>query len=182
MPEEPLETTELQEKLDEAIERAEKGAEKRLAPAWSTFLSLSTAVIAVLAALASLQAGSLANRAILVKNDAVLHQAKASDQWAYYQAKGIKGLFTKEERYKVEQAEIKKSAEELEKKVEEYNEQAERLIENHHHFAIAVTFFQVAIALSAIAAMLKKKPLWWTGLAIAACGVVFFVQGIIASR
>src|SRR5207247_1136020 len=84
VPEESLETREMHEAVEEAVERAEHGAR------WIQYLSLSTVLIAVLAAIASLRSGSLANEALLVKNQAVLFQARASDQWSYYQAKGIK--------------------------------------------------------------------------------------------
>ena len=87
--EESFETQELKEQVEETIERvAEHG--KGSGSRWTHYLALSTAVIAVLAAIASLEAGSLSNEAILYKNEAVLFQAKASDAWSYYQAKGIK--------------------------------------------------------------------------------------------
>src|SRR5579872_3543749 len=164
MPEESLETGELQEKLDEALERAEEAGEERASPKWTLQLSLSTALVAVLAAIASLQAGSLANHALLIKNEAVLSQAKASDQWAYYQAKGIKGIIyqvqaeslsgrgalaqkykAEAQRYKGEQADLKREAEEIDARVKENNEEAEHLLHRHHHFALSVTFFQVSI-------------------------------------
>src|SRR5438270_9289540 len=88
MPEEDLETTELKERIEEGVEKAlEEGGG---APRWTLYLSLSTAIIAVFAAIASLESGANSNDAILEKNEAVLSQSKASDQWAYYQAKGVK--------------------------------------------------------------------------------------------
>lgn len=197
MPEESLKTNELQERLDEALERAEEAGEERASPAWTYKLSLATAIIAVLAAIASLQAGSLINQALLEKNQAVLLQAKASDQWSYYQAKGIKGIifqtqseilaghngalsnrFQEESaRYKKEQADIKTAGDEIEKDVQEKNENAEHFLHHHHQFALSVTFFQVAIALSAIAALTRRKTLWFVGLAIAVIGLFFFLRG-----
>src|SRR5260370_5807879 len=46
-------------------------------------VALSTAIIAAIAAVASLLAGDHAN-------EAMVSQIESSDQWAYYQAKGIK--------------------------------------------------------------------------------------------
>jgi len=197
MPEESVETSELQEKLNEALERAEEAGEERVSPRWTFQLSLSTAVIAVLAAIASLQAGTLINDALLVKNEAVLLQARASDQWAYYQAKGIKGVMFQTQaetvsgrnpmlthqfqdeaaRYKKEQAEIKTEADEIEKQVQEKNEATEHFLHHHHFYALSVTLFQVAIALSAIAALTRRKLLWFIGLGIAAGGLFFFIRG-----
>ena len=94
MPEEDIETAELKERIEEGIERAIEGRRVGRAPVrWTMYLSLSTAIVAVFAAVASLESGSNSNEAILEKNDAILNQAKASDIWAYFQAKGIKAAF-----------------------------------------------------------------------------------------
>jgi hypothetical protein len=199
MPEEDLETAELKERIDEGVEKAlEEGGR---APRWTLYLSLSTAIIAVFAAIASLESGANSNDAILEKNEAVLSQSKASDQWSYYQAKGVKGSLASAEadmvastnadlstklradarRYKTEQDEIEKAAHELEAKVEESNKRAERFLERHHKFAISVTLFQVAIALSAIAALTRRKVLWFVGLGASVAGLAMFATGLVAS-
>ena len=198
MPEEDLETAELKERIDERVEKSLEGSE---GPRWTLYLSLSTAIIAVFAAIASLQSGANSNDAILEKNEDVLHQARASDQWSYYQAKGMKASLASAEaemiapskadletklradarRYKSEQDEIEKSARELEAKVEESNHRAERFLERHHKFAISVTLFQIAIALSAIAALTRRKALWFVGLAVSAGALAMFVRGIVAA-
>jgi hypothetical protein len=200
MPEEGLETQELKEKLEEAQEELEKEREeieRVRGPSWTLALSLSTAIIAVFAAVASLQSGSHANAAILSKNEAVLSQARASDQWAYYQAKGIKQaiyasqseamgdtrpeegkkLRAEADKYKQEQAEIEKGARELEATVTEANKKADESLERHHQFAISVTIFQVAIALAAIAALTRRRIMWFVSLAIGLAGLLFFVRG-----
>ena len=83
--ENPLET---REQLEELHEHAEGAGAK--GHSWVRFLSISTAIIAVLAAVSTLMSGHYANEALLLKNDAIFSQTKASDQWSYYQAKGIK--------------------------------------------------------------------------------------------
>jgi hypothetical protein len=50
----------------------------------------------------------------------------------------------------------------------------------HHQFARSVTILQVAIALSAIAALARRKFAWWISLAVGAAGAVFFVLGLLA--
>jgi hypothetical protein len=87
MPEGPELDNELdrvRESIDEAREEAreDRGFLRRV--------SLSTALIAVLAAVAALQAGDTINEALLVKNDAMAVRTEAFDLWAQYQAKGIK--------------------------------------------------------------------------------------------
>src|SRR5213596_1556561 len=88
MPEEEFETIEFKEKLEEATEHAVAAAEHR--SRWLVYLSFTTALIAVLAAVAALESGTYSNEALIQKNEALLAQAKASDQWAYYQAKSVK--------------------------------------------------------------------------------------------
>jgi hypothetical protein len=206
MPEESLETGELKESLDQGVERAH-GAHGHAGSAaekgegggtrWTSYLSLQTAVIAVFAAVASLESGGNSNEAILAKNEAILYQSQASDQWAYYQAKGVKESLAANQavilgatsptlsakfnaeaaRYKVEQSGIQSAARELEAKVKESNERCDSMMERHHRYAIAVTLLQIAIALSAIAALTRLRALWFVGMAVSLGGLVMFVLG-----
>src|SRR4051812_8661791 len=84
-------------------------------------------------------------------------------------------------RDKGEQDAIERGAHELEAKVKESNDRAERFLNRHHRFAVSVTMFRIAIALCAIAALTRRKALWYTGLAASAVGLGFFVQGMLAS-
>lgn len=96
---------------EEINERAKEGK------GWLLYLAISTAFMAVLAAIAGLMAGHYSN-------EALIEQIKASDQWAYYQAKGIKAEITalsplkgnaQIEKYKTEQQLIKEIAEDFQK-------------------------------------------------------------------
>lgn len=195
MPEEEFETTEFKEKLEEATERAVQESEHR--SRWIVYLSFSTALIAVLAAIAALESGTYSNEALLEKNEALLAQTKASDQWAYYQAKSVKGTIyasqaaaaqasnselaaraqKEAERYAKEEEEISKAAKELEKEVKEDSERSTESMEHHHRFAYAVTMFQISIALAAVAALSRQKSVWFAGLVVAVMGFVYFVDG-----
>jgi len=144
MPEEDLETPELKEQIDQRLEEHEHHAKHGGgggSPNWIRYLSLSTAIIAVFAAVSSLQSGANSNEAILEKSEAMLNESRASDQWAYFQAKGVKAAIaegqadlvsdTKPDRsaelakkakgYRAEADKIGEEARELEKKVEENN-------------------------------------------------------------
>src|SRR5881397_724757 len=67
------------EHLHEEIHfHAEHGGER-----WISWVALSTAILAVLAAIASLLSGEHAN-------EAMMSQIEAADQWSYYQSKSIK--------------------------------------------------------------------------------------------
>src|SRR5947208_17191520 len=53
-------------------------------------IALTTALLAALGAVAALRAGDTVNEALVLKTEAGRLQSEASDQWAFYQAKGIK--------------------------------------------------------------------------------------------
>src|ERR1700704_3430605 len=53
-------------------------------------IALTTALFAAFGAVAALRAGGTVNEALVLKTESARLQAEASDQWAYYQAKGIK--------------------------------------------------------------------------------------------
>jgi hypothetical protein len=195
MPEDGIETQDLKDTLDEAQEHARQEGEG--AP-WISLLSVSTALIAVLAAIAALESGSYANDAIVQKNDAVLHQSKADDAWAYYQAKGVEAVVyatqaemaarpelaarwrAEGDRERTERAELRQRALDEEKEVNAMDAKSEHSLHVHHEFAKSVTTFQVSIALSAIAALTRRRPLWWVSLALGAVGAAFFVTGLVA--
>jgi hypothetical protein len=183
---------------DEAHEKAKE--EKERVP-WLKWLALSTALFAVLAAIASLKSGQLANESLLQMNEATLKQAQASDAWSYYQAKGIKQitrdaeadmlsvsrapaeLITKNReeagRYKSEQEKIQEEAKGLEQEQRELQEKSRRDLERHHTFAYAVTILQVAIGLSAIAALIERRSIWLFGLVCGTAGIGFLVLGFV---
>jgi hypothetical protein len=192
MPEGPEVET---EKLHEAIkEELEEGG--------GTFLkgiALSTALMAALASIAALKAGATVNEALVLKTEATRMQALASDQWAYYQAKGIKGavqdasrtawlaagkeapaeLAAKIHRYEEEQKEIQEKAHEIEKERDAKSQEADELLHRHHGFANAVAFFQVSIALGAVAALTRNRPIWWGSMIIGVLGTVSFLAKLI---
>jgi hypothetical protein len=199
MPEEDLETSELKEQIDQRLEAHEAHhGEGSKTKHWTLYLSLSTAIIAVIAAAASLESGSNSNEAILEKSEAMLNEARASDQWAYFQAKGMKAAIADGQaeivsstnpaaakkladtaaRYRAEAGEIQQEAKKLEEKVEQNNARSEAMMEHHHRFAISVTLLQIAIALSAIAALTRRKPLWFVSLIVSAGGLALFVSGL----
>ncbi len=181
--EEENNTLEFKEKMEQIAEHAN----------WNKYLALTTAIIAVVAAIASLMSGSYANEAVLQKNDAILNQSKASDQWNYYQAKGIKKALADEfyqqtmdqqqkkssEKYAKEQKQIQNQATEYEKKVKEANDKSDHLFDKHHKEALAVTFFQIAIALSAMSALLRRKSFWVFSILTSAIGGIFFTVGLL---
>jgi len=192
MPEDPeIETEKLHETIHEELEHEGGTFLKRIA--------LTTALFAAIAAIAALKAGATVNEALVLKTEATRLQAEASDQWAYYQAKGIKGATAeaartswlaiakeppaeygeKQKRYAEEQKEIEKKARELEKKRDEKSAEADHLLHRHHGFANAVALFQVSIALGAVAALTRSRPVWWGSMLLGGAATLLFVLTLV---
>ena len=174
MPEEiEIDTDSLREKIAEQHEKH--------GGSFLRWISLTTALLAALAAIASLKAGATVNEALVLKTDATRLQAQASDQWAYYQAKGIKGaisqsaiitweaagkaippkLSAETARYAAQQDSISRKATELEHQRDEKSREAEALLSQHHIYAAAVALLQISIALGAIAALTGSRLVWF---------------------
>lgn len=154
-----------------------------------TQVSLTIAIFAVAAAtIGSLE--TIETAATLgAQNAAALSQSKASDQWAFFQAKSIKKsvneavskqggpqaepLAREAKRYDDESKAIKTDAEALEHRVEEHLHEAEHHEHRHHILTVAVTFLHAAIAIATIAIITRgRKWPWYGGLALAASGVL----------
>jgi hypothetical protein len=153
---------------------------------WLSYAALSSAIIAVCAAVAALLAGQHAN-------EAMIDQIKSANDWNYYQAKGVKSAVLqskietlielgkpaspedskKMDEYKKQQAEISDQA-------KEHNETSEHHLKIHELIARAVTMFQVAIALGAVSILSRKRRFFLGSLGLAAVGIFFFIQGLLA--
>src|SRR3569833_2874396 len=72
----------------EEVKRKEK------ANAWTKYVSLSMIFLAVLATIAANKGGGYSSTTMKQLTEANFFQAGASDQWAYYQAKGVKQSIT----------------------------------------------------------------------------------------
>jgi uncharacterized Tic20 family protein len=159
---------EIQEKAEESLKQKER--------TWAV-VAITTALIAVFAAISSLMAGHYSN-------EAMIDQIRASDQWAFYQAKGIKAEIqalgvvlgkndpAEVSRYKKEQDEIKTEADKFQKESAEY-------LERHVSLSRSVTIFQIAIAISAIAILIKRKFLWYCSIVLALIGIFLFAMGML---
>jgi hypothetical protein len=182
MPEElEVPTEHLHETLKEEAERDRPERES----GWNSQVALSSALIAVAAAIASLLAGHHAN-------EAMLEQLQATDQWSYFQAKGIKAAvldsklellvaFGKEVReddraklagYEADRAKIEESGHELERSSKLH-------MQRHNILARSVTIFQIAIAMAAIAVLVRRRRLWFLSVGLGLAGTLFLVQGIL---
>ncbi len=172
-------------------------AEEKKEP-WLNYLALTTVIFAVCATLSTLKGGGFSTRS-------VISQAQASDQWAYYQAKSIKGYVyelqkdkldldlkaiktrlsrnavsdyeKKIESYTEKIGKYDKEKEEIKKKAEELEVRRDESQKHAGAFGLAAMFLQIAILLSSIAALMKQKYAWYLGVLLGAIGVLYFFNG-----
>jgi Domain of unknown function (DUF4337) len=150
---------------------------------WISWVALSTAILAVLAAIAGLLSGSHAN-------EAMMSQIDAADQWGFYQVKSIKAAVLevksslslastladreKATKYQDEEATIRSEA-------ERKQAEAKAHFRKHEIYSRSVTFFQIAIAIAAISALTQRPLFWGVSLLAGTGGLVFFILGMAAS-
>jgi hypothetical protein len=165
---------------------------------WLNYLALTTVIFAVCATLSTFKGGGYSTRT-------VINQSLAANQWSYYQAKSIKGYLYEIEKQNLQLDikshegsavgvidDYKKALAEAEQKITRYAAEKDSIqtdarkfedIRDHAQrhsqvFGMAVIFLQIAILLSSIAALLKKKPVWVLGMAVGLVGMGYFVYAI----
>jgi hypothetical protein len=175
-------TEELQE-LQEHAEHAQHNPS--LAP-----VSLTMAVLAVVVAVVAL----LGHRA---HTEEVVLQAKAADQWAYYQAKNIRehedNLFAdfaaaatskdaaamsafhdklsqEAERYKHDKDEIQNEARGLEREVGTERNRADR-------YDLAEVFLEIGLVITSITLLSGRRIFWHVGIGFSVIGVAIAIMG-----
>jgi hypothetical protein len=175
----------------------DKDEKEKAKERWMGWLALSTAIMAVLAALTTLYMGKFSSRAIMA-------QGQESDQWAYYQAKSIKqhtfdlsrkalelqfhaqkglspdvaaeyektlGKYGDDiKRYDSEKKEIKDKAEGIAKAKLKAQEMG-------GNFGYALIFLQIALMLSSLASLTKRHYLWYIALVCNIGWLFFFLDG-----
>lgn len=168
--------------VDEIVEGAGAGLTQKIA--------LMTAILATIGALVSYQSGSAQNEAMFLKNESILKQSEASDQWAFFQAKSIKShldeataslatdpavrakFLAAKEKTDHERAEIQIEAKKLQAESHKLSKESEAKLRPHERLALALTFLQIAIALAAITVLTRKKWLLWGSVSSALVGIV----------
>jgi hypothetical protein len=176
------------DELNELQEHAEHAREHpSLVP-----VTVSMAMLAVGVAMVAL----LGHRA---HTEEILAQAKATDQWAYYQAKNIRrhnyemGVELLEltefkdqtraekvrekyhqeaERYKKEQAEIEEQAKELERESATGQRAANR-------FDLGEVFLEVGLVITSLTLLTRNRLYWLIGVAAGGAGVAIAATGLL---
>lgn len=174
------------DELSELQENAEHGRENpSLAP-----ISVTMTILAVCVAVVSL----LGHRS---HTEELLMQNRATDQWAYYQAKNIRRhnyemsldllalvefkdkaqedkirekYKAEAERYTKEQAEIEEQAKDFEKESAQAQRKADR-------FDLGEVFLEIALVISSLALLSGKRIFWFLGIISGVAGLAVAVTG-----
>ncbi|MGI4862028.1 MAG: DUF4337 domain-containing protein [Janthinobacterium lividum] len=165
-----------------------EGAESDPAAAW---MAVMTAVLASVGAICSYQSGANENLALYYKNEAAIRKTEASNQWAYYQAKGEKqnlaelgaalmvanaeqeAKFQADiQKYRSQKEPIRVHAEAIEKLVDQDDKASEALMHQHHRWAQSTTLIQISIGLAAVALLTRRRWLRFLSVGVALGGVV----------
>jgi hypothetical protein len=191
--EEGPEPQELFEQVEHRHEESEEHEENAKKKAFTMRSAITASTLAVLAALGSLLSGHAAN-------EAILKQAEASDQWAYYQAKSTKSHIYEGDKYvvqafakanKISDAEIADSLKDFDKKIAKYESEKNEVqkeaqsiqrfsaeeFNKHQQYSLGVACFQIGIVLASVAILVSSSVLYFGSLGAGAIGVAFLVYG-----
>ncbi|MGI4814389.1 MAG: DUF4337 domain-containing protein [Janthinobacterium lividum] len=154
----------------------------------SRWVALFTAILAALAGILHYEEGVLQTQALIAKNDAVLLQSKASDQWGDYQAQSNKGhlmelatelapparqAFYRDQvsKYEIRKKEIAAKAHALEQQVDQANHLSAEKEHPQHLFGQALSLLSVAISLAAITSLTNNRKLFVLAAVMGAVGL-----------
>ena len=157
------------------------------------------AVVAVLAATATLFANHRSISALAQKNEAIVYLSKSADQYNYYESKRIKiivnsaflsaGLNIDPAHRASMTAQLAKDQSQTPaalKKAQEYQAasddhmgQSERFMASYEKHEVAATLFEVSIVLISITALTRTRVLLMIAIGATLVGVGFFLAGLL---
>ena len=174
-----------------------KELEEHRDKAFSRGVALTTAVYAVVLAIASL-GGNNAMKEMLIS------QQQASDQWAYYQAKVVREHLNRANKILIESQLAEPSAlkgserEKYEALAKRFGDEEQRMVadkkeiekdarkleherdvnrDKDPYFDYAEVLLQIAVVCSSVAILSASRPMFWFSLVLAVLGVALAVNG-----
>ena len=163
---------------------------------WVKGVTITTTILAVLTAIAA------SRSAYCVAQTQVL-TAEEGSKWAYYQAKSIKenltesqlrvfelnvlGTVTAEQKkylnenvsfYKTEIARYAHEKEAVKIEAEKVGKNNAQVARQGNQFSLSVVFFQIAIMLSSVSILLKRKEMWYGGLVFGVIASLLLANGV----
>jgi hypothetical protein len=182
------ETYFMPDELSELQENAEHGRENpSLAP-----ISVTMAILAVCVAVVSLMGHRSHTEELLTQN-------RATDQWAYYQAKNIRRhnyemsldllalieFKDKEqaakirEKYQAEADRYTKEQAEIEEKARDFENESARAQRKADRFDLGEVFLEIALVISSLALLSRKRVYWFMGIVSGVAGLALAATAVL---
>jgi hypothetical protein len=167
---------------EETVSDLQEEVKEKATEAKDSFLTRIALTTALIAAFAAVTGYLAAERA----DESLVDQIHAADSWSFYQAKSIKSavLASKIETLQILKgtvpakgdldkiAEYEADMKQIQKLAEEQQAESTHRLKQRKILANGVTLFQISIAIGAISAITRKKPLWYGSLAFGAGGLI----------
>lgn len=157
-------------------------------------LSRNVAVAVALMAIIAATIGNLqeteSSKALGLKNESVLLQAKASDQWSFFQAKSIKkngyliaaeqakilgqdpaDFNAKAQKYAAEENEVQNEAKRLESDSHARWVESDEHTHHQHTLTLAMTLLHSGIAISSLAIFIRRILPLYGAIGLTLCGI-----------
>ena len=158
---------------------------------WTLPVAVTMSILTVLVAMATL----LAHRAATEK---LLLQTKATDQWAFYQAKNIRlhemqvavdmlgslapadkeKAAALQERYKKEVERYQNDKDDISEKAKDFEAEGEHLSHREDRFDLAEVILEIGLIICSLTLITRKMVFWYAGIALGAIGFVVAVTGL----
>ena len=166
-------------------------------PAWFPWMAAMTGVLAAVAGFLVVNAGNLANQAMIDSSLSTRAQTKASDFWNEYEANSIKATVVETELLHCQNAEMKilntldkkfrtrepglmDQAKEQETEAEKFGESVEHRMKERARLTYAMVAIQSAIGICSIAVLSKKHTAFVLGAVISLIGIAITVFAVVA--
>lgn len=172
-------------------------------------VAMTMTVVAALLAVVTLLSHRAHTETLRLTTLAAVYKGQASDEWNYYQAKNIRrhayqtiaevtsfvgkqggsdaARRAAQERWNKQLGEYKealpaqkKRAEELDKKSEDAEKESVHVHHQADRYDLGELFVELALILSSIAVLTRRKPYWYAGMFFAVVGVVIAATGFVA--
>lgn len=168
----------IEEELQEHAEHAHNSFDKKVAASMA-MIAAALAVVSVLGHFCT--------------TEELLAQQKASDQWAYYQAKSIRRYesgFVADilaavkapdtaQKYKANIAKYDSDSKGISEKATEFEHERDLRHRQALRLDVGEVFLEVAIVLASLAILSKRSFLWWGGLASGATGAAIALTTVL---
>ena len=181
----------------EHAEHAEHVA--HLGDSFMTKVSITIAVLAVVASAVSSLETIETSGITVAKNEAVLLQNKATDNWNFFQAKSLKknmyeiaaanggpkaeDYLREAKRYGEEQKEIQDLAKKFEHEAEAKAHESGKHEHRHHTLTIGVTLLHISIAIATLAIITKgQRWPWFVSMAMGALGTIIAASAYVGGH